>query len=117
MDKLIFTTNYREESPSYFQDTRVVGRLERVDDSVILTRQQLEKRDRKIAGDAWEACVDYYNMGKNRGTFPNKEQYLSSLFGEKAKEPDKKDTCFHPNWAIKYIGGAEQCSKCGKIWG
>jgi hypothetical protein len=31
--------------------------------------------------------------------------------------PAEEQECSHPSWAIKYIGGAEMCSKCGKVWG
>lgn len=32
-----------------------------------------------IAKEAWEACVRYYNLGNERGSFANKDQYLAEV--------------------------------------
>ena len=84
MDKLIFGVNCRlfpaktKQSEGIYTKGMVQG--DPVPDSVILTRQELEERDRRIAGDAFEAGERYAVSDKgNDPDEPNKEQYLSSL--------------------------------------
>lgn len=39
---------------------------------------------------------------------------VASVSGSAA---EAEQECSHPSWAVKYIGGAVMCDKCGKVWG
>lgn len=79
---MIFGRNYKVVKKDEWKE------LQPVPDSIVLTREELAERDKKMIEDAWEAAIKYDNeffrtMGDKEEIFvPDKEQYMNSVISK-----------------------------------